>query len=436
MAGNANLPLELRLFNAVCILTLGALIVIVPANWFMGFKVVSITWLAILFVLFYIIYLARKKQAMRFAFVLFILAGFAGTSVNFFFNAGTDGPTISIMLLVVTLLAVMSPLRNNRWWLVPLVGMVLLWLYLEWKLPALIKSDYTSLSARNLDWGITFLFSVLFAYNAIRILRKGYDSERRAALKLSSEVIESRKAESEASLQKDRLLSLLAHDLRSPLASIQSYFDLLKEDRSLLSQEEMLSIESKLSAAVQSTMSTMDNILLWSRRQMAGQTIALQEVNAVQITQEVLALQKPLAESKNITLTLSSEHQVLAFADAIALETVLRNLVHNALKFTPDGGAVNIRIESQQDGCEIHVVDTGVGVDVATLDRLFSFEFANSYGTRNEKGTGLGLPLCKELVEEMGGIIQIQSNPGGGSTFSVILPSKARNLDAMEEKPQ
>lgn len=424
MAGKDSLPLEQRLFNAVCILTLPALIVIVPANWLMGFKVVSINWLVILFVLLYIIYLSRKQQGMRFAFVLFIIAAFFGTTVNFFFNAGTAGPTISIMLLVVTLLGVMSPLRNNRWWLVPLVAMVLTWLYLECEFPLIIQHHYASDFARNMDWGITFLFSVLFVYNAIRILRKGYDSERKAALKLSNEVQESRKAESEASLQKDRLLSLLAHDLRSPLASIQSYFELLKEQRELLSEEEMVSIESKLSAAVQSTMSTMDNILLWSRRQMSGQSMALQEVDAVQIAEEVMNLQKPLAESKSILLTLTSEHQVMAYADAIALETVLRNLVHNALKFTPDGGSVHIRIESKNEGCEIHVVDTGVGIDEATYDRLFSFEFCNSYGTRNEKGTGLGLPLCKELVHDMGGEIRIQSGPGLGSTFSVVLPSK------------
>ena len=135
-----------------------------------------------------------------------------------------------------------------------------------------------------------------------------------------------------------------------------------------------------------------------------------------------------IQQSKNITLksTLTTEY---AFADINMVDTVIRNLINNAIKFTPEGGQVTLSAKTNSTHVEVQITDTGVGIDPKRLDGLFRMsEHSTTNGTDGETGTGLGLLLCQEFVERNGGRISVTSSLGGGSTFSFTLPLSAPDL--------
>ena len=143
----------------------------------------------------------------------------------------------------------------------------------------------------------------------------------------------------------------------------------------------------------------------------------------------------PNAEQKHITLTSSIEEKILAYVDIEMIDTVLRNLISNALKFTNAGGRVTISATQDEQYVEVSVSDTGIGIDEKFLSKLFRIDASfHRKGTAGEKGTGLGLILCKDLTEKNGGRIWVESRMGGGSTFKFTLPYKEVKQDTKKRK--
>jgi ligand-binding sensor domain-containing protein/signal transduction histidine kinase len=227
----------------------------------------------------------------------------------------------------------------------------------------------------------------------------------------------------ELNTTKDKLFSIIAHDLRGPLNSLQGIMSLL--DPKILTSEDLAGMKSNLSARIESIAGVMDNLLQWAKSQMKGERVKPEMVKLENVMQEMMKLFTPLADSKNVTLTNSVHAGLLAFADINQLRAILRNLISNAIKFTPEGGRVEVAAAGNQQTVTISVTDTGIGISPEKASGLFSITTnVSTTGTAGETGVGLGLLLVKEFAEKNKGRVWVESNKEAGTTFHVSLPAK------------
>jgi signal transduction histidine kinase/ligand-binding sensor domain-containing protein len=218
---------------------------------------------------------------------------------------------------------------------------------------------------------------------------------------------------------KDKFFSIVAHDLKGPLNSLSSFSSLLADYTDALTPEEIKKVAGDLNQTVKNTFNLTENLLTWARAQMDKVSHDPENIDLNQIIinhQELFANQ---AKNKNIAILTELEPDVKVFSDKDQLRFVLRNLISNALKFTKPDGTVTVKTEVKNGQARISVSDTGVGMEEVIANKIFDIGSKHStIGTGGEKGTGLGLLLCKEFVEKNGGKIKVKSTLDVGSTFT------------------
>lgn len=225
----------------------------------------------------------------------------------------------------------------------------------------------------------------------------------------------------ESSLRfKNKVLSVIAHDLKNPVASVAQFSDLLIEKPELTQKKHIL---TSLQVSSHAAVSLLDNLLYWGRSQAHELEVTPQSINIQKLVNEAVSLFKHMATQKEVELSSIVSQDVTAFADHALVNIVLRNLVSNAIKFTPREGSVTIKSYVEGDLTHIMVIDTGIGIKPDILARFESEGSLNSStGTEHEHGTGLGLQLARDLISKSGGDLGIESKPGEGSTFTFTLP--------------
>ncbi len=272
---------------------------------------------------------------------------------------------------------------------------------------------------------VTAIMGVLLIFMAITFLVKRSEKiQKNLNKELSSKkaLLEKNEAELLAiNHTKDKLFSIIGHDLRGPIGSFQGLIHLfLKGD---ITQKEFLAFIPKLNGDIDHISFTLNNLLSWGQTQIKGSVTKPSEVNIYGVVEENINLLSAIARKKFIHLEQDVNQKLYAWADNDQINIVVRNLISNALKFTPEHGLVTINAKETYDCIEINVNDTGVGIDEQTKAKLFSKnENVTTYGTHNEKGTGLGLMLCKEMIENNHGKIWVESTPGQGTRFYFTLP--------------
>tara|TARA_R110002049_G_scaffold297516_1_gene486576 strand:- start:105158 stop:107248 length:2091 start_codon:yes stop_codon:yes gene_type:complete len=224
---------------------------------------------------------------------------------------------------------------------------------------------------------------------------------------------------------KDKLFSIIGHDLRGPIGAFQGLLKLFKDNE--IDQNEFLSFIPKLRMDIDHISFTLNNLLSWGQSQMNGAVTKQDTVALENLVLENINLLSEIAENKSIKLVNKIADNTLTWSDRNQIDIVVRNLISNALKFTPEHGTVTIEAVEKNEHWLISVKDTGVGMNKATTDRLFAKNSnLTTYGTNNEKGTGLGLSLCKEMVENNNGSIWVESDLRIGSCFFFTLPKNKK----------
>ncbi|WP_431137052.1 tetratricopeptide repeat-containing sensor histidine kinase [Psychroserpens mesophilus] len=218
---------------------------------------------------------------------------------------------------------------------------------------------------------------------------------------------------------KDRLFSIVSHDLKDSISSIKAFIDLLKEDS--ISREEFYNLVPELSENADNASSLLYNLLNWSKSQMQNLKPKPELFNIQEVFQNKIALVEQKVEQKRIVLIDESRRDFI-YADKSMIEIVIQNLITNAVKFTRVGDVITVSNNDHDGKTLICVEDTGVGISRENVDKLFQSGTFTTRGTDNEKGTGLGLSICKELVELNGGRIWVESTPNVGTKFYVELP--------------
>jgi len=222
---------------------------------------------------------------------------------------------------------------------------------------------------------------------------------------------------------KDKLISIIAHDLRNPFNSIIGFSELLIEEVEHFEIEKIKRFSKIINTSSVNTLNLLDNLLHWAKTQTNQLNFSPEKIEISSIINEVLKTLESTAKFKNISLNYYQKNpNLVVHADLNMLKTILRNLISNSLKFTKSEGFIHIYTKNINNQVEIVIEDNGIGMNEATRANLFKIHKDSTLGTANEKGSGLGLLLCKELIEKHKGEIFIESEEGKGTTFKFTLP--------------
>jgi two-component system, sensor histidine kinase and response regulator len=226
---------------------------------------------------------------------------------------------------------------------------------------------------------------------------------------------------------KDKFFSIIAHDLRNPFEGILMICRTLLARMATYSQEEIKMQIEMISSATESGNKLLENLLIWSRSQTGGITFKPTEMELGPLIDRCIDSLSTQAQAKNISINYISKSKLKANTDESMFCHILRNLMTNAIKFTEGPGMITIGVEQNNGSIEVSVTDTGIGISEQDMNRMFRIDgnISSRAGTRNESGSGLGLILCQEFVEKMGGSIRVESESGKGSRFTFTLPVQA-----------
>lgn len=236
----------------------------------------------------------------------------------------------------------------------------------------------------------------------------------------------------ELNAQKDKIFSILSHDLRSPFASILGFCDILMNDREELTNEERMQFLRFIREAANDQLSLVNKLLDWSRLESGRIRMEMKDIDLSTIARRCVQSMNGLAKQKDITLLSTLPDDIQTRGDEEMVQQVFNNLIGNALKFTPDHGAITVELMGHgNDQWMIGVRDTGIGIPEKDLGKLFKIEekFTRK-GLKGERGTGLGLPVCQEIMEKHSGEISARSVVGTGTTITVSFPDVSKKLDS------
>lgn len=413
LTGNAEeFSMEARIFHAACLVSMVATILNIPWNYFIGVPSLSVIMAVLLLITAFIYYYARYRSKLNAAFFMYCLVSNIFFALNYQQNSGINGPGLMVFLLSLFLVIAIAPKIQFWFWLPTNMILVGVLLVLEYKYPQAVTNTYPRPSDRYIDFGYSYLVTGLLIAWVTLYIRNSYNRQRLALIKKAEE-LESTNA------TKNKLFSVVAHDLRSPLVSIQNYLELLTEYK--LSEKEKRGMEQDLLEKTKHTGQMLSNLLSWTMNQMEGVSVKLEELSLADTLNPVLLLQQPVALEKCISVRNEISQEAMVVADSNMLQLVLRNLLSNAVKFTPAGGEIVVGSKLKGHDWLIFVRDSGVGIPLEHQERIFSLNMRSTFGTKNEKGAGLGLILCKEFTELQGGMIWFESSLINGTTFYIQL---------------
>jgi PAS domain S-box-containing protein len=246
-------------------------------------------------------------------------------------------------------------------------------------------------------------------------------TERKQA---EDEIKQKSKELAKSNAEKDKFFSILAHDLRSPFNGFLGLTQIMVEEMQSLTKAEIQEIAVDMSKSATNLYRLLENLLKWSQIQQGMISFNPEVIQLDLVVGESIDMIQESANNKDIELVTDIPADLVAFADKNMLQSTVRNLVSNAVKFTPKGGKIKLSAKASVNQCiEIAIQDSGIGMNQFLIDNIFRFDVkTNRLGTENEPSTGLGLMLCKEFVEKQGGEIWVESAEGSGSIFHFTIP--------------
>ncbi len=245
-------------------------------------------------------------------------------------------------------------------------------------------------------------------------------------LEIAIDITERKKSENmlrDLNATKDRLFTIIGHDLKNPLSDIIGFSELIHKNYQNYSGEKLKKFIELIYASARRTNDLLENLLEWSTFQRGKLSFEPGELELKELIEQNIKIFHQKAKRKGITLLSGFNEETKVIADKKMIETVLRNLISNSVKFTSQGGTIHLYPEIKNDKLIVTVADNGTGIAKKDIDQIFNKEkYLSRSGTSGEKGTGLGLLICKDFIEKHGESIWVESEPGDGSEFKFSLP--------------
>jgi two-component system sensor histidine kinase/response regulator len=433
LSGDASeFPLNARIFHSVCLISIFALCYNVPFNYLIGLPDIALASLIVLVTTTGLYYASRVKKKVAASILIINIVGLTLFTINYFLNSGQRGPTDLFFLLFLLLSIGISPVSQYKIWIPVNIGILLILNLIEYFYPQTVPATYDNRFSQFVDHMSAYTVVATIAYFCTNYIRRSYESERISVAEKSKAIeqqndqitLQNRELE-RLNAEKSKLMSIVAHDLRSPLASIQNFLELLTQHQ--LEEKQKLDIENDLLNSTKNTLAMLSKLLDWSKSQLYGLTPNPEYLNLNKVFETTLEIEGSIASGKGITLDYHFDPAITIFADNDMMQLILRNLIGNAIKFTRDHGHITVRSEVVLPNCVISIQDDGIGISPERQADIFSLNADSTYGTKNEKGVGLGLLLCMEFIKAQSGQIWFESEPESGTCFYISIPVKNNN---------
>ena len=410
---NSHFTLESRIFHSFCIFAILAELICIPINFILGLN--TLAWIVIGALIlqsgFY--YISRFKHWTRTGLYLSIAFIYILLICNYFLDSGINGPTLLFLLSIFFLVISISRPKEYLAYAVFNLILVLSLTVFEYFNPEIINDSRLHPKTHIININLSYIICIGIILLGLRYIKKNYY--------INQEQLESKANDLEQINEtKNKLFSIISHDLRAPIASVQGYLEILSQMDN--EKENWQKIKGDLIELTQSTDTMLSNILMWAKSQMEGISINKKLINLEETLSPTIKVSQSVAQMKQINFTYTIDPTIKVMADKNMLELVVRNILNNAIKFTHPGGNIKLEVDSDYPSYVIKISDNGIGMSQTVKDSLFSANAKSSYGTNNEKGIGLGLSLSKEFTELQGGKIWFESAVGKGSTFYIAIP--------------
>jgi signal transduction histidine kinase len=395
---------KIQLLNAVLCSGLPLNIFFAVLNFFQGKKILAIINIFLALGAIIILLINHYQRFLLARLVLTFLAGVLFTASAVLFRNGGEYYLITNLIIIIIYF-------NEKKYLIGITLFNCL-LFIGVKIILNTSFVYETVSPGrvlfNIGWALlTVLFSLFFFKTELLNYQKQIETKNRELETLNA--------------TKQKLFSIISHDLRSPIGQLKGSLDLV--NREFLTPEEFKKNSEKLSTDVDLLHNTLNNLLRWSISQFQGIVAVPEKINLASTVEELLTVFfRQQIEQKKLTITTNDlDHDL--WIDPDHLQLIIRNLVSNAIKYSFTGGTISISAIRENRQLTITIADQGTGMSEKIKKLLFQTNsLVSNTGTSNEKGTGLGLKLCKEFIEKNNGHIRLESSEGGGSRFYVTLP--------------
>lgn len=362
-----------------------------------------------------VFFLHQSRRYVTARFQMIILSILLYTFTGVYFHNGSEYFLLNILIV--------SILVYDHKWIVTGLSMLIITAFLfiifmpqdkVWADPVPTQRVWV-----NVGMAISFI-AVALAY--FKYIQSDYQKE----------IEHQRQALANMNKDKEKLFSIVAHDIRSPLATLEVLLEMFQKGE--YPEKEMVEAAAALHQKVSQLGGTLDNLLRWSTKSMKGIQTQPQDFLIDPLLNEVIGFFQMILQQKNIQLLIEHQEPVAVYADRDQVSVILRNVLSNAIKFSPAGSQVKVAFFQQDDLAIIEVMDHGQGMSSKQLKSLFTFNSTPSYGTHGERGSGLGLMLCIEFIKSNNGTIDIQSKVDQGTRIRIGLP-KGNLMAKMNASP-
>jgi signal transduction histidine kinase len=351
------------------------------------------------------------------------------TIASWLFNDGITGAAILFISAIMVYSA--GIFGKTYWWLALVNGLVFISLVLlNFHFPETLKYSYSSESERVFDMSTAYIIVLI---SVTLVLKTIFDNYNRASKRIAEQNSELEKLNSELrvvnrrlnenNVLRDKLISIISHDLKSPVQSVAEMAGLIEANLKDFDKQAIENSVRVIGKTQRKTAEMLDDLLLWARSQTGSFAFEIRPISLAANCREIIEERMGQAIIKDISVECSVDGELSVLADPNMLKTILRNLLSNAIKFTGDGGSVKISAEKKDGYAVVSVTDKGTGISPERLADILAVKSTYSTeGTKGESGTGMGLLLCREFTEFLGGELSARSEPGKGSSFSFTVP--------------
>lgn len=408
-----SFSLQSRIYHSICLVTMVVIFYNIPFSLFVGLYKMTLLSLGLFLLQLFFYYLSRFKDRLYTSMIIYSVIIHVFFAINFYLSSGIQGTAIHSFTVSYFLIISIAKRQHYWYWTLGNIAIVLALIIYEYHHPEIIHYRYNSRSSQFIDIASTYVVDLLLIFAGLTYIINNYDKEKKTTRQ--NELAMKRLSE-----EKSKLISIISHDFRTPLRNFQGYLNILK--RTDLDIAERAKLKEELERTTQETQRLLDNLLSWTVKHIDGTAAEILSVNLATCLSEPLSNFKRAASFKGVSFTSRLPQDLLVKVNPSLLQMMVRNLIDNALKFTPHGGSIIVEAELVDRLCLLRVKDTGKGIAPADHEGIFSLNVRSSFGTDGEKGVGLGLTLCKEFADLQGIAISFESELGQGTTFNLAIP--------------
>ncbi|EPR65832.1 sensor histidine kinase [Cyclobacterium qasimii] len=367
------------------------------------------------------LYLLRVKRAYKTAFYSASLSIYPILTYNFLHNDGINGPTFYVFLLIhLVILSIVKSKYYLLWTVLNVVffiGLYYIGLYHENWVPI----NYGNKEEIFTDQSVTYTACIIGISLVAASLKYFYGIQKNRVRQQREELTKVNKSLKQTSDKKDRIITIISHDLKNPLQSIIQTLELINSGD--LTEEEAKYLREELLKTTNRTYQMMENILEWSSFEIKNVAGREKKILVKELVEDTVEILKVISKQKRIQLEVNFLKNPMVYIETDRLLLIFRNLVQNAIKFTPAGGLVTVNINSSDGQLILEITDNGIGISADRLKNIFEQDIKSTYGTEQEKGTGMGLHLCFQSAHKLNGQLEVKSTEGVGSSFKLVIPT-------------